>query len=441
MNVITVDAALHAEPLDRPLRPAFWKQQYFWVLIGAALGVLVGWLSPKAAVDLKVLGDVFIDLVKMTIAPLIFLVVVTGIAQTGELRSVGRIGLKTLVYFEIVTTLCLAIGAVVGTLTNPGAGIARAMPDQAALVGRYADSRIESLSAYVLHMVPKNFIGAFAEGHVLQILVLAVLTGIAMLMMGERASSLRSTFERMSELVFAIVKLVVMLAPLGAFGAMAFTVGKFGLATVGALAALVGVAWATLAAFVFLGLGLLCRLCGVRLFDLFRLLRDELLVVIGTSSSETALPGLMRKLPLAGVPRAVTGLVVPSGYSFNLDGVALTLPLSVLFIAQVYGIELSWDQQISMFLLMLFTSKGAAGVTGGAFAAIAATVVVTRVIPVEGLALLLGVDRFMSFGRSIVNTLGNAVAAIAIARWEGSFDKAAWTSAVAASVNPEGNTI
>ncbi len=437
--MVTVEAHLQSHSVEKTVRRALWRQQYVWVLVGAGLGVLVGWLAPGFAVDLKVFGDVFIDLVKMTIAPLIFLVVVTGIAQTGELRSVGRIGLKTLVYFEVVTTLCLIVGAVVGALTNPGGGIARASSDQAALVGGYADTRIESLSAYVLHMVPKSFIGAFAEGHILQILVLALLTGIAMLMMGERAGALRSTFDRMSELVFAIVKLVVLLAPLGAFGAMAFTVGKFGLATVAALAALVGVAWATLAAFVFFGLGLVCRLVGIRLFDVFRLLRDELLVVIGTSSSETAIPGMMRKLPSAGVPRAVAGLVIPSGYSFNLDGVALTLPLSVLFIAQVYGVKLTWDQQISMFLLMLFTSKGAAGVTGGAFAAIAATVVVTRVIPIEGLALLLGVDRFMSFGRAIVNTLGNAVAAIAIARWEGTFDRTAWRAAVDATTNLEGN--
>jgi aerobic C4-dicarboxylate transport protein len=416
----------------------WWRQQYVLVIGGAALGALVGWLAPQQAAALKPLGDVFIDLVKMTIAPLIFLVVVTGIAQAGDLRSVGRIGLKTFAYFEIATILCLVIGVIVAEVVQPGRGVAQATAEQAATTARYANIHADSLSAYIMHMVPQSFVGAFAEGQILQVLVLALLTGIGMLTLGERAQPLRTTFERLAELVFAIVKIVVMAAPIGAFGAMAFTVGKFGLSTVWALALLVLTAWVTLAAFVLIVLGLVCRMAGIRLFDLLRLLRDELLVVMSTSSSETAIPGIMRKLPLAGVPGAVTGLVIPSGYSFNLDGIALTLPLSVLFIAQVYGINLSWDQQLNMFLLMLFTSKGAAGVTGGAFGAVAATVVATGAVPVEGLALLLGVDRFMSFGRSIVNTIGNAVAAVVVASWEGSFDSQAWKDAVkAAHTNSE----
>ena len=246
------------------------------------------------------------------------------------------------------------------------------------------------------------------------------------------------TLDRMTQLIFSVVNIVVLAAPIGVFGAMAFTVGKFGTGTISALLLLVLTAWGTLAVFVAVVLGITCRVIGIRLTDVIRLLREELLYVIGTSSSETALPGMLRKLPLAGVPRAVTGLVIPAGYSFNLTGVAITLPLSVMFIAQVYGIHLSLAQQGGIFLLMLFTSKGAAGVTGGAFGALAATVVATGMVPVEGLALLLGIDRFMSLGRAIVNTIGNAVAAIVIARWEGDFDKVAWAKAIALSgIRPE----
>jgi aerobic C4-dicarboxylate transport protein len=246
-----------------------------------------------------------------------------------------------------------------------------------------------------------------------------------LLLLGERGTSLRTGLERATELVFSVVHVVVALAPIGAFGAMAFTVAKFGLATLYALALLVGTAWAMMAVFIFAGLGMICRLAGIRLFDLLRLLRTELLVVLGTSSSETAIPGMMEKLAAAGVGRAVAGLVIPSGYSFNLDGVALTLPLSTLFVAQVYGIEMTLAQQLSLFVVMLFTSKGAAGVTGGAFAALAATVIAAG-LPAEGLALLLGIDRFMSLARAVTNTIGNAVAAVVVAKWDGEFDSLAW---------------
>ena len=243
----------------------------------------------------------------------------------------------------------------------------------------------------------------------------------------------------MTELVFSVVRIVVALAPIGAFGAMAFTVAKFGLATLVALAMLVGTAWAMMAFFILVMLGTLCRTVGIRLSDLVRLLRTELLVVIGTSSSETAIPGMMEKLSAAGAGRAVTGLVIPAGYSFNLDGVALTLPLSTLFIAQVYGIEMTLPQQLSIFVVMLFTSKGAAGVTGGAFAALAATVIAAG-LPAEGLALLLGVDRFMSLGRAVTNTIGNAVAAVVVAKWDGEFDRQAWARATSPSFQPQSET-
>jgi aerobic C4-dicarboxylate transport protein len=411
----------------RRVRP-LWREPYVLVAAGAVLGALAGALFPAVAVDFKPLGDAFISLIKMTITPLIFLVVVTGIAQVGDMRAVGRIGLKALVYFEAVTTLCLLFSLVVVRWVQPGAGVGHASAQQAETVARYAQAHVGSVSDYILHMIPDSFVGAFANGDVLQVLVLALLCGIGLLLLGERGTALRSGLERMTELVFSVVHLVVALAPIGAFGAMAFTVAKFGLATLYALALLVGTAWAMMAVFIFVVLGAICRLAGIRLFDLLRLLRTELLVVLGTSSSETAIPGMMEKLPAAGVGRAVTGLVIPSGYSFNLDGVALTLPLSTLFVAQVYGIEMTSAQQLSLFVVMLLTSKGAAGVTGGAFAALAATVIAAG-LPAEGLALLLGIDRFMSLARAITNTIGNAVAAVVVAKWDGEFDSLAWTEA------------
>ena len=429
MEIATSPLSPPVPPLaaGRRVRP-LWREPYVLVAAGAVLGALAGALFPAVAVDFKPLGDAFISLIKMTITPLIFLVVVTGIAQVGDMRAVGRIGLKALVYFEAVTTLCLLFSLVVVRWVQPGAGVGHASAQQAETVARYAQAHVGSVSDYILHMIPDSFVGAFANGDVLQVLVLALLCGIGLLLLGERGTALRSGLERMTELVFSVVHVVVALAPIGAFGAMAFTVAKFGLATLYALALLVGTAWAMMAVFIFVVLGAICRLAGIRLFDLLRLLRTELLVVLGTSSSETAIPGMMEKLPAAGVGRAVTGLVIPSGYSFNLDGVALTLPLSTLFVAQVYGIEMTSAQQLSLFVVMLLTSKGAAGVTGGAFAALAATVIAAG-LPAEGLALLLGIDRFMSLARAITNTIGNAVAAVVVAKWDGEFDSLAWSEA------------
>lgn len=397
------------------------------------MGALLGALFPTIAAGFKPLGDVFISLIKMTITPLIFLVVVTGIAQVGDMKAVGRIGLKAFIYFEAVTTVCLLFSLVVVHWVQPGAGVAHATAQQAETVSRYAQAHVGSLSAYVEHMIPDSFVGAFANGDVLQVLVLALLCGLGLLMLGDRGVVLRGGLEQITELVFKVVHIVVSLAPIGAFGAMAFTVAKFGVSTLYALALLVGTAWAMMAFFILVVLGTLCRSADVRLFDVLRLLKTELLVVLGTSSSETAIPGMMEKLPAAGVGRAVAGLVIPAGYSFNLDGVALTLPLSTLFIAQVYGIEVTLPQQISIFVVMLFTSKGAAGVTGGAFAALAATVIAAG-LPAEGLALLLGIDRFMSLGRAVTNTIGNAVAAIVVAKWDGEFDRQAWAKSTSPTV-------
>jgi aerobic C4-dicarboxylate transport protein len=292
-------------------------------------------------------------------------------------------------------------------------------------VAGYAGAHAQSLSEFLFAMVPENLFGAFVHDNVLQVLVIALLVGAAMVRLGETGIVIRRGMERCLSLVFGVVNIIVMAAPIGAFGALAFTVGRFGGRTLYALGMFVGTAWLTLALLMFVVFGVICRLFGVRLLDLMGRLKQELLVVIATSSSETAIPGMMQKLQASGLSRTALGLVIPTGYSFNLDGVAITLPMSCLFIAQVYGIHLDLRQQITMFVLMLFTSKGAAGVTGGAFAALAATVVASG-LPAEGLALLLGIDRFMSQGRSIVNTVGNAVAAVVVAKWEGEFDAVAW---------------
>jgi aerobic C4-dicarboxylate transport protein len=410
---------------ERVTGTPLWRRGYIQVVVAAALGAVVGGLWPTIGVALKPLADAFINLIKLTITPLIFLVVCTGIAQVGDMRKVGRLGLKALLYFEVVTTVALVIGAVVGNLVDFGSRVNRPTSDQAAATEKFAHSHMQSLGDFMQSIIPDNLFGAFVQDHVLQVLLIAVLVGAALVRMGDTGAPIRAALERASSLVFGVVNIVVLAAPIGAFAALGFTVGKFGVATLYALGLFVLTAWATLAFLVVVVFAAICRLVGVRLGDLLRLLKDDLWMVVATSSSEVAIPGMMQKLERAGVSRTVLGLVIPTGYSFNLDGVAITIPMSCLFITQVYGIHLDLSQQLSLFVLMLFTSKGAAGVTGGAFAALAATVVGAG-LPVEGLALLLGVDRFMSQGRSIVNTIGNAVAAIAVARWENDFDAHRW---------------
>jgi len=408
------------------------KSVFVQVLAAIAAGILFGYLAPEQAVAMRPLGDGFIKLIKMMIAPVVFTTVVVGIAQMGAMKDVVRIGFRALVYFEVVSTVALVIGLVVVTVVKPGSGLTMNAADlDVKAVAAYATaSQSLNTTEFLLNIIPNTVVDAFARGEVLQVLLFSVLFGLALLTLGRPARPLVALLEQVSHTLFAIINMLMRLAPIGAFGAMAFTVAKFGVATLYALGLLVGTAWAMMAVFIFIVLGVICRLVNIRLMDLLRMLRTELLVVLGTSSSETAIPGMMEKLPAAGVARAVAGLVIPAGYSFNLDGVALTLPLSTLFVAQVYGIELTTAQQVSIFVVMLFTSKGAAGVTGGAFAALAATVVAAG-LPVEGLALLLGIDRFMSLARAVTNTIGNAVAAIVVARWDGAFDPKAWEQSVA----------
>jgi aerobic C4-dicarboxylate transport protein len=418
-----------AYPLDASISGTpLWRRGYVQVLVAAAAGAIVGGLWPTIGTALKPLADAFISLIKLSITPLIFLVVATGIAQVGDMRKVGRLGLKALLYFEAVTTVALLIGSVVGNLVDFGSQVQRPTADQAAVAEKFAHSHAQSFTDLLQSIIPDNLFGAFVHESVLQVLVIAILVGAALVRMGESAAPIRGALERLSGLVFGVVNIVVLAAPIGAFAALGFTVGKFGFATLYALGLFVLTAWATLAFLVIVVFAAVCRLAGVHLTDLLKLLKDDIWMVVATSSSEVAIPGMMQKLENAGVSRTVLGLVIPTGYSFNLDGVAITIPMSCLFIAQVYGIHLGPTQQLSLFVLTLFTSKGAAGVTGGAFAALAATVVGAG-LPVEGLALLLGVDRFMSQGRSIVNAIGNAVAAIVVARWDNDFDAQRWRTA------------
>ena len=398
------------------------------VLIAITLGVLTGYFFPDTATKLKPLGDLFINLIKMVIAPIIFLTIVLGISNMGDLKKVGRVGGKALLYFEIVTTGALGIGLVLAKLIRPGDGIQTAAVKGATSAGgdisKYAEQGAEmDWTEFFLHIVPSNAVKAFADGEILQVLVFSVLFGVGLTRMGDTGKSLILTFERLSKVFFNILNVVMVLAPLGAFGGMAFTIGKFGLSTLLPLAKLMGTVYATMFLFVFVILNLILRYYKISLWAVLKFIKEELLIVLGTSSSESALPQIMDKLEALGCSRSVVGLVVPAGYSFNLDGTTIYLVMAMIFLAQVFGIDLSLGQELTIIGILMVTSKGAAGVTGSGFIVLASTLTAIKVIPVEGLALLLGVDRFMSEARSITNIIGNTVATIFIANNENEFDR------------------
>jgi len=404
----------------------FWRSLYFWVVVAIALGVLVGWLWPDLGKALKPFGDGFVKLVKMIITPVIFLTVVAGIAGMGDLKAFGRVGLKAIVYFLAVSTLSLAIGLVVANVVQPGAGLnvdPRTL-DAHSVATYVSQAHEQSVTAFLLNIIPNTLVSAFTEGEILQVLLVAILFGIALSLSGERGAPVLDLCKRLMGIVFRIVHLLMYAAPLGAFGAMAFTIGQYGIGTLANLAALVATFYATALLFVIVVLGLIARAAGFSLFGLVRYIKDELLLVLGTSSSESALPLLMEKLERAGCPESVVGLVVPAGYSFNLDGTCIYMSLASLFIAQACNIHLSPGQQLLLMGVAIISSKGAAGVTGSGFIVLAATLSVVPAIPVAGMALILGVDRFMSECRSLTNFVGNAVAAIVVARSEGAVDPA-----------------
>ena len=397
---------------------------YVQVLIAIALGVLVGWLRPEWGIALKPLGDGFVKLIKMLIAPIVFTTVVVGIAGMKDLKKVGRVGGKAVLWFEIMTTVALLIGLATAHLVKPGAGIhaSAANMDTSVLDKTLAGARPHGVVEHVLAIIPNSFVGAFVEGDVLQVLLLAVLMGTALAGVGERGAGVVKLLEQFSTGIFAIVGIVMRLAPLGAFGAMAFTIGKYGVGTLGSLAKLMGAFYATALIFVFVVLGAVMRSMGLSIVKLLKYLREELAIVLGTSSSESALPRLMAKLEGLGCSPSVVRLVVPTGYSFNLDGTAIYLTMAALFVAQALDVELSPGDEVRLLLVLLLTSKGAAGVTGSGFVTLAATLSTTGSIPVAGITLLLGIDRFMSEARALTNIVGNAVATIVVARWEKELD-------------------
>ena len=401
-----------------------FKNLTFQVLVAVSLGILLGVVAPDTAKSLKPLGDTFINLVKMVITPIIFLTIVHGIASMADLRKLGRVGGKALLYFELVSTLALAIGLVIVNVTKPGAGLdisKMVMGD----VSKYtAAGAQQSTLEFMLHIVPSNVVAAFAGGELLPVVFFSVLFGIALTAVGDAGRDIADLLVRFQAVFFKIVAMVMVLAPIGAFGAMAYTVGTFGLKTLVPLARLMLDVYLTMAVFVFVVLGLICRAYGFRIWKFIRFIKDEILLVLGTSSSEAALPRMLQKLEQYGCAKPVVGLVIPTGYSFNLDGTSIYLSMATIFIAQVYKVDLSISQQLGLLGILMLTSKGAAGVTGSGFIVLASTLAATRTVPVEGVALLLGVDRFMSEARAITNLIGNGVATLVVSRSEGAFDDA-----------------
>jgi aerobic C4-dicarboxylate transport protein len=398
---------------------------YFWVLLAIVAGAVLGYAKPTTAVALRPLGDGFIALVKMLISPIIFCTVVLGIAGAGDMKKVGRVGGKALIYFEVVSTIALVIGLIVISVVKPGAGfnVDPATLDANAVADYAKRATTQSTTAFVLGIIPATFFDAFTgSGNLLQVLFVAILFGYAMTHMGARGAVVHQFIEACSHVFFAMMNALMKLAPLGAGGAMAFTIGRYGLDALKPLAALMGSFYLTCFLFVLVGLGTIAAFTGFSILRFIAYIRDEILTVLGTASSESALVPLMQKLERLGCSKSVVGLVVPSGYSFNLDGTNIYLTMAALFVAQALNIELTLRQELTVLGVAMLTSKGASGVTGAGFITLAATLAVVPSIPVAGLALILGIDRFMSEARSITNFIGNGVAAIVVARWEGELD-------------------
>jgi aerobic C4-dicarboxylate transport protein len=392
------------------------------VLFAVACGIALGVIAPDSAKAMKPLGDTFIKLVKMIIGPVIFLTIVLGISNIADVKKIGRVGGKAFLYFEIVSTIALAIGLTVVNLTRPGAGLDISTLAKGDISAYAKQGEALKFVDFLTHIVPSSPVQAFAEGEILQIVFFAVLFGFAMVMVGASAKPLSDVLEKILDVFFKIVAMIMKIAPIGAFGAMAFTVGNFGLRTLLPLGRLMLDVYLTMFLFIFIVLNLIARYYKFSLWAFLKYIREELLIVLGTSSSEAALPGLIAKLERYGCARPVVGLVVPTGYSFNLDGTSIYLTMATIFLAQVYHVDLSLAQQLAILGILMITSKGAAGVTGSGFIVLASTLAAVKVIPVEGVALLLGVDRFMSEARAITNLIGNGVATLVISRSEGAFD-------------------
>ncbi|MDF3170221.1 MULTISPECIES: dicarboxylate/amino acid:cation symporter [Mesorhizobium] len=406
-------------------RKRHFARTYVQVLAAIVLGAAIGYLYPETGQSLKPLGDAFIKVVKMIIAPVIFLTIATGIAGMSDLQKVGRVAAKAMVYFLTFSTLALVVGLIVANIVQPGAGlnIDPASLDVQAVKGYVATAHEQSVTSFLMNIIPSTIASAFAEGDILQVLFFSVLFGIALAMTGETSRPVVTFLQALTAPIFKLVGILMKAAPIGAFGAMAFTIGKYGIGSVANLAILVATFYLTAFLFVFGVLGAVCRYNGFSIFSLVRYIKDELLLVLATSSSEAALPSLMEKMEKAGAARSVVSLVIPTGYSFNLDGTNIYMTIAALFIAQATNTDLSIADQILLLLIAMLSSKGAAGVTGAGFITLAATLSVVPSVPVAGMALILGVDRFMSECRALTNLVGNAVASLVVARWEGELDQ------------------
>jgi len=394
------------------------------VLVAIALGIVLGVVAPDVGRKMKPVGDTFVNLVKMVIAPVVFLTIVLGIANMRDLKRVGRVGGKALLYFEIVTTFALAIGLVVVNVLKPGKGLVVSALGKSDISTYVTAGKSMSFADFVTHIVPSSVVDAFAKGDMLQVVFVAVLFGIALAFVGEDGRAVTHLFEALSRVFFRIVAIVMMVAPIGAFGAMAYTIGAFGLAALVPLGRLMLGVYTTMALFIFVVLNAILRAYGFSLWSYLKFIREEILIVLGTSSSEAALPRMLAKMERYGCAKSVVGLVIPAGYSFNLDGTSIYLSMASIFIAQAFNVHLGLTQQLELLGVLMLTSKGAAGVTGSGFIVLASTLSALQVVPIEGIALVLGVDRFMSEARAITNLIGNGAATLVVARSEKAFNDA-----------------
>lgn len=404
----------------QPVRKKWYRHLYLQVLVAVIIGILLGYFEPALGAAMKPLGDNFLKLIKLMVAPLIFFTVVHGIASMSDIRTVGRVGLKLLIYFEVMTTIALAVGIIAVNVMKPGVGmhVDPATLDVSAIAGYTKAAHEQTVVGFLSHIIPRTVFGAFAEGELLQVLFISIIFAFGLQMLGERGKPMLQVIDVGAQTFFNMVRIVMVLSPLGAFGAIAFTIGKYGIAALATYAHLLGTYYLTAFFFVLVVLNLTCRLAGFSLMKFLRYIRDELLLVLGTSSSESALPRLMAKLERLGCEKSTVGLVVPAGYSFNLDGSCLNMTVLAIFIAQATDTYLSLGQQLTLLLVLLLTSKGAASVSGGAFIVLAATLGSVPGFPVAGLVLVLGVYRFISEGGALVNVIGNGIATIVIAKWE-----------------------
>jgi aerobic C4-dicarboxylate transport protein len=407
------------------MKKPFYKVLYVQVLFAIIVGVLLGIYDPALGTAMKPLGDGFVKLIKMIIAPVIFCTVVAGIAGMQDIKKVGRVGGKALLYFEVVSTFALALGLIVADIIKPGKGFnVNAATLDTHSIAQFTD-KTHSLSTvdFLMNIIPNTFVDAFAKGEILQVLLIAILFGFALSLMGERGRPVTRFIEDLSHVIFGVVNIIMKAAPIGAFGAMAFTIGKFGVKALIPLASLVGSFYLTSALFVIIVLGTIAKFTGFSIFRYLAYIKEELLIVLGTSSSESALPALMRKLEKLGCPKSVVGLVVPTGYSFNLDGTNIYMTMAALFVAQATNTELTLTQELTILFVAMLTSKGASGITGAGFITLAATLAAVPTIPVAGMTLILGIDKFMSECRALTNIIGNGVATVVVSKWEGELDQ------------------